>query len=282
MDTSSVLVIVRGGGDLGTGVAHRLRTAGFRVVVMELPQPTVIRRLVAFASAVYQDEITVEGITARLVAGDRQPLALLSQGIVPVVVDERGDLIAEMGPQVVVDARLAKRNLGTSRNDAPLVIGLGPGFVAGVDVHAVVETNRGHDLGRVLFEGIAEHDTGIPGPVGGFSNERVLRAPCSGTFEAVLEIGANVGPGEVVARVSERPVPAPIQGVLRGVLHSGLCVREGQKVGDIDPRGKAHYCFTISDKARAIGGSVLETILCMRARLAAKELDPVPVKKGDP
>ena len=257
----SVLVLLRGGGDLGTGVAHRLHRAGFKVVVSELPQPLVIRRTVAFASAVYEGCIEVEGVKATLASGKAEIETLLNQGVVPVIVDPAGKAIPTLKPDAVVDARMTKRNLGTTLADAPVVIGLGPGFIASQDVHAVVETMRGQHLGRVILKGRAERDTHVPGSVQGYGRERVLWAPCAGYFRGAAHIGQQIEVGQTAAHVAEQPVHASIAGVLRGLLHDNLLVHEGQKVGDIDPRGITEYCFTISDKARAIGGGVLEAIL---------------------
>ena len=262
-----ILVVIKGGGDLATGVVHRLHRVGMPVVVTELAQPTVIRRAVAVASAVYEGQVEVEGLVARLVESDQDPKGFKSKplgswGQVPVVVDPRGEVIARLRPTVVVDAIMAKRNTGaTAITDAPIVIGLGPGFTAGVDVHAVIETNRGHHLGRVILSGSAEPHTGVPGPTAGFTAERVLRAPCEGIFTGQRRIGDPVEAGEAVAAVAGQPVVANISGVLRGLLADGLPVKAGLKVGDVDPRGVREHCFTISDKARAIGGGVLEAIL---------------------
>ena len=257
----SILVVIKGGGDLATGVVHRLHRAGMPVVVTELAQPTVIRRAVALASAVFEGQVEVEGLAAQLVESDEEIRAVLARGRVPVVVDPRGEVIARLRPTVVVDAIMAKRNTGTRISDAPIVIGLGPGFTAGVDVHAVIETNRGHHLGRVILSGSAEPHTGVPGTTAGFTVERVLRAPCEGIFTGVRRIGDLVEAGQAVASVAGEPVVANISGVLRGLLAGGLPVKAGLKVGDVDPRGAWEHCFTISDKARAIGGGVLEAIL---------------------
>lgn len=256
-----ILVVVKGGGDLATGVAYRLHRAGMKVIVTELAQPTVIRRTVAFASAVFEGEVTVEGVVARRVEDGAQALALLPKGIVPVLIDPQAFVVQAVRPTVVVDAIMAKRNTGTRITDAPVVVALGPGFTAGLDAHAVIETQRGHNLGRVILEGQAAPDTGIPGSVMGYTSERVVRSPGEGIFQGVKAIGDPVEAGEVVARVGDQPVLAPISGVLRGLLANGLTVKEGMKVGDVDPRGVREYCFTISDKARAIGGGVLEAIL---------------------
>jgi xanthine dehydrogenase accessory factor len=276
-----ILVVVKGGGDLATGVAHRLHRVGMRVVITELAQPTVIRRAVAFASAVFEGEVAVEGVVARRVEDAAQALALLPEGIIPVLVDPeasvlrpepcpeqsrrvvegRAEGVRELKPNAVVDAIIAKRNTGTQITAAPVVVALGPGFTAGLNAHAVIETNRGHDLGRVILEGQAAPDTGVPGPVMGYASERVVRAPGEGVFRGVKAIGDRVEAGDVVARAGDQPVLAPISGVLRGLLADGLVVKEGTKVGDLDPRGVREHCFTISDKARALGGGVLEAIL---------------------
>jgi xanthine dehydrogenase accessory factor len=255
------LVWIKGGGDLGTGVAHRLHRAGLQVVVSELAQPLVVRRAVAFASAVYDGSIILEGVEARLVRDMSETQNLLGVGIVPVVPDPTGSTVALLKPGVVVDARMAKRNLDTTLNDAAIVIGLGPGFVAGQDVHAVIETMRGHDLGRVILQGSAQPDSQMPATVQGYGRERVLRAPCNGSFHSELHIGERVQPGQTIAWVAQEPLLASIAGVLRGLLHDGLFVYQGHKVGDIDPRAIPEHCFSISDKARAIGGGVLEAML---------------------
>ncbi len=271
INPESILVLVRGGGDLGSGTAHRLHQAGFRVGVSELPQPTVIRRAVAFASAVYEGSVEVEGVVAKLATDLNEARILLQQDIVPVVIDVAGDVLPKLEPHVVVDARLAKRNLGTRITDAAIVVGLGPGFRAGQDVHAVIETNRGHNLGRVILHGNAQPDTHVPGLVLGYGRERVVWAPCAGFFRTLLQIGCHVEAGQVVAMVSEHPVRTGISGVLRGILQDGLWVQEGQKVGDVDPRSVVEHCFTISDKSRAVGGAVLEAILCLRHHLTAAQ-----------
>jgi xanthine dehydrogenase accessory factor len=256
-----ILVIVKGGGDLGTGVAYRLHRAGMRVVVTEQAQPTVIRRAVAFATAVYEGEIEFEGVVARRAQDASEAMRFLGEGLVPVVVDPNVTLRHRLKPTAIVDAIIAKRNLGTTIHDAPIVVALGPGFTAGVDVHAVVETKRGHYLGRVILEGQAAPDTAVPGAVMGYKRERVLFSPAEGPFRAERHIGDRVTEGQVVAYVGDAPVKANISGVLRGLLTEGLPVREGMKIGDIDPRGVVEHCFTISDKALSVGGGVLEAIL---------------------
>lgn len=250
--------VVRGAGDLATAVGRRLHLCGFSVVHLEIPRPTVIRRTVAFASAVFQERITVEGVEAVLaphVAGAR---SLLEQGKVAVLIDPEAASIASLRPVLVVDAILAKRNLGTRLDMAPRVVAIGPGFEAGADAHAVVETCRGHDLGRVYTSGSARPDTGVPGAIEGVGAERVLRAPADGTFRPAREIGAMVRPHDLVAEVDGLPIRSTIGGVLRGILHEGLTVFRNQKVADVDPRGDVSLCFTTSDKANAVAGGVLE------------------------
>ncbi len=262
-----IRVAVKGGGDLGTGAILRLHRAGFRVWVTELPQPLAIRRAVAVASAVYEGAITIEGHTARRVPDPSGFLPLWERGEIPVLVDPEGESIQQLQPEVVVDAIMAKRNTGTSITDAPVVVALGPGFTAGVDCHAVVETARGHDLGRVYYTGSALPDTGIPGAIGGHDVLRVLRAPHAGRFRGVRRIGDRVAAGEIVAYVEETPIQAAIAGVLRGLLFDGLEVMPGMKIGDIDPRAEVRHCFTVSDKAWAVGGGVLEAVLkCLQER----------------
>ena len=260
MNLSDTLILVRGGGDLATGVAHRLHRAGFTLMITELPQPLAVRRAVSFAEAVYAERVTVEGVTARRAPDPMVGMAYTVMGEIPVVVDLQDTTLARMRPPIVVDARVAKRNLGTRLTDAKLVLGLGPGFTASADCHAVVETNRGHTLGRVYWEGSAEPNTGEPEPVRGFAGTRVLRAPREGMFAGQKQIGDAVKAGETLARVDNEPIRAQFDGVVRGLLHDGLRVTAGMKVGDLDPRGVREYCFLISEKARAVGGGVLEAI----------------------
>ncbi|MHB1502080.1 MAG: selenium-dependent molybdenum cofactor biosynthesis protein YqeB, partial [Candidatus Dormibacteria bacterium] len=257
------LVGVRGAGDLATGVIHRLSRAGFPVVAAELPQPTVLRRTVAFASAVFEGRVVVEDVSAVRVDGVDQVAAALASGQVAVLVDPGAKLLLSLRPQVLIDATMAKRNWGTRRADAPVVIALGPGFTAGEDVDAVIETNRGHELGRVILHGTALADTGVPGAVGGHTSDRVLRAPRAGGFLGCLRIGETVSAGATVATVDGEPVVSTVAGILRGLLHDGVEVTANMKVGDVDPRAIPSHCFTISDKARAVGGGVLEALLML-------------------
>jgi xanthine dehydrogenase accessory factor len=256
---ANVLTLIRGAGDLGSGVAYRLIKAGCPVIMTEIASPLMVRTTVSYGTAVFYTSVIVEGIAARCVTLDEVP-ALLADGILPVLVDPGGESILALHPAVVVDARVAKVNLGTAISDAPLVIGLGPGFTAGVDCHAVVETNRGHSLGRVIWRGSAEPDTGVPARVNGKEAERVLRAPHDGELAQTVAIGEFVRAGSVIARVDETPIIAPFDGVLRGLMDNPTHVTAGLKIGDLDPRARREQCFTISDKSLAVGGGVVEAI----------------------
>ena len=266
------LVIIKGGGDLATGIAHRLFRSGFDILITEIAQPTVIRRSVAFANAVFEGRMTVEGVTAVQARPDEVDGCLRAR-LIPVVVDPACHIVRHLQPWGLVDAILAKKNLGTARDDAPVVIGVGPGFTAGVDVHRVVETMRGHDLGRVIESGTATPNTGIPGDIGGYTLERLVTAPCDGIFLPQKQIGEFVTAGEILGTVENTPVLSSIAGVLRGLLRTGLPVTKNMKIGDVDPRAKVKHCWTISDKARAIGGGVLEALLmaepCFRLPIAS-------------
>lgn len=255
-----VLVLIKGAGDLASGVAARLWRAGFRIVMTELPQPLAIRRTVAFADAIYDETTDVEGIEARRATNMAEIEAAWHDHAIPVVVGTSGAL-AGLVPTIVVDATIAKYNQGTRIDEAALVIGLGPGFTAGQDCHAVIETNRGHYLGRVIWQGSAQPDTSTPGEIGGQARKRVIYAPTEGTFQHCASIGAKVQEGDIIAIVGKMPVVAPISGVLRGMIHNGIYVTQGLKVGDVDPRCVVDHCFTISEKALAIGGGVLEATL---------------------
>jgi xanthine dehydrogenase accessory factor len=254
-------VIVRGGGEMASGAARLLFLAGFPVLVLEQEAPLAVRRLVSFAQAVFGGEPDVEGVPGRRVTADEVDAALVRRAFVPVLVDPRGVCLREVGARVVVDGRMAKRNLGTRLDDADLVVALGPGFAAGVDVHAVVETQRGPSLGRVYWTGRAEPDTGKPAVVSGESERRVLRAPRDGAFEGRCRIGDIVRPGALVGQVAGERVHAPLAGLVRGLLADGVPVSRGDKVGDVDPRGAAVDPARISDKARAVAAGVLEAVL---------------------
>lgn len=257
---SNCLVIVRGGGDLASGVIFRLWKAGLPVVVTELPQPLVIRRPVAFASAVYDGTIVVEGVTARHALDAQEARAMLDSNCVPVLVDPSGVCMRALQPLVVVDARLAKTTLDTRIDDAPLVVALGPGFEAGRDCHAVIETKRGHNLGRVIWQGSAAANTGTPGDIQGHGRDRVLRAPVAGFTVGHTTIGDILAKGALVAEVDGQPVHAPFRGVLRGLIHPSVRVGPGMKIGDVDPRADPSYCFSLSDKSLAVGGGVVEAV----------------------
>ena len=264
---NKMLIVVRGGGDLATGIVHRLYKAGYQTVILETDSPSSIRRQVCFSEAVYDGISEVEGVKAVRIDSIDDIHEVLSEGNVPVLVDGDGKSIAELKPDVVVDAIIAKKNIGTTIDMANLVVGVGPGFVAGNDVHVVIETMRGHNLGRVILNGSAAPNTGIPGNIAGYTLERVIHSECAGVFRNVSRIGAVVNKGQEIARIydeseqSYTSVTATISGVLRGLLRDKMVVPCGFKVADIDPRiEELDNCFTISDKARSIGGSVLEVI----------------------
>jgi len=227
----------------------------------EIARPLVVRRTVSFAEAVFSGQATVEGVLAQRAADVAEARRLLAEGVLPVLIDPPAACRAELRPAVLVDAIMAKVNTGTAIDHAPLVIALGPGFVAGRDCHAVIETNRGHDLGRVIWQGGAEPDTKTPGEVGGYKGARVLRAPADGHVHAHAAIGDTVHEGAVIAHIDGAPLVAPFTGVLRGIVHPSVLVHTGMKIGDLDARAERRYCFTISDKSLAIAGGVLEAIL---------------------
>ena len=297
----NLLIICRGAGDLATGIIHRLHRAGHRVIALETDYPAAIRRQVSFCEAVYDGSAAVEGVTARLVpaladaetdtetySGENDTPAahivsekwdssaieaVLEAGEVPLLIDPKGESIALLKPEVVVDAIIAKKNLGTTIDMAPLVIGVGPGFTAGQDVHLVIESMRGHNLARIITDGMAQPNTGVPGNIAGFTSERVIHAPAAGYIHDVRKIGDIVQKGDEIARIypdkesydnalSEYvPVNATITGIIRGLIREGYYFRKGFKIADIDPReSEITNCFTISDKARSIAGSVLEAV----------------------
>ncbi len=259
---TGLTVCIKGAGEMASAVAWRLFMVNIRnILMLEIPQPLAVRRRVSFCEAVYDGSQTVEGVQALRVDSMGSLADAWKQGKIAVAVDPRRDLQRLVRPDVVVDAILAKKNLGTSICEAPRVIALGPGFQAGRDAHFVIETNRGHDLGRVISKGSAAPNTGIPGNIGGYTEERVLRAPGAGIFMPVREIGDRIKRGEIIGRIEGLEVEARLDGVLRGLIRPGVHVTEGLKIGDIDPRGGEVSCDTISDKARAVAGAVLEAIL---------------------
>ncbi len=266
------LIIVRGGGDLATGTIYKLKKSGFPILILEVATPSAIRRNVAFCEAVYQGTQTVEDMTCYLAASQEQAEQFLSEGKLTVLVDPVGESIVKLKPLAVVDAILAKRNLGTHKEMAPITVALGPGFTAGEDVDAVIETKRGHNLGRVLWTGNAAPNTGIPGIIGGYGKERVIHCPATGILRNVKKITDTVSKGDTIAMVetADGPVPvkATLDGILRGLIRDGYPVTAGFKMADIDPRAdELDNCFTISDKARCIAGGVLEAILQRKGEL---------------
>ena len=265
---NDILVVVKGGGDLASGAAYRLKRSGFALIMTELPAPLLVRRTVCYGEAVYNGEVTVEGLVARRVNTCAEAQALATSEIIPVLVDPQASIVATLRPEVVVDAIMAKVNTGTTIDDAPLVVALGPGFTAGQDCHAVIETNRGHWLGRVIYAGCgpavngqAEPDTLTPGLIESRAADRVLRAPTAGQVTPHARIGDQIAVGQLIATVNGHEIRAAFSGVLRGLVHSDVQVTLGMKIGDLDPRGEVSHCFTISDKSLAVGGGVLEAIL---------------------
>lgn len=266
------LIIVRGGGDLATGTIYKLKKSGFPVLILEVANPSAIRRNVAFCEAVYGKTQTVEDMTCYLADSLAQAQQFLEEGKLTVLVDPKADAIPALKPLAVVDGILAKKNLGTNRSMAPITVALGPGFTAGEDVDAVIETKRGHHLGRVLWAGSAAPNTGIPGMIGGFGKERVIHSPAKGILRNVKQITDIVSKGDVIAVVETEtgivPVEATLDGILRGLIRDGYLVTAGFKIADIDPRADEYNnCFTISDKARCIAGGVLEAILQRKGEL---------------
>jgi xanthine dehydrogenase accessory factor len=256
-----MLVVIKGAGDLASGIALRLRHARFDIAMTEVPRPTAVRRTVCFSQAVYAGSAQVEDLTAVLVKDAGEARDCFAQGRIAVFVDPLGEIAGTLAPDALVDAIMAKQNLGTVITAAPAVIGVGPGFTAGLDCHAVIETKRGHTLGRVLTQGSALPNTGVPGDIGGFTVERLLRSPAAGIFEGRAAIGDRLHPGDVAATVNGVPIRAEIEGILRGLLPSGIPVSKGMKAGDIDPRCEVSHCFSVSDKALAVAGGALEAIL---------------------
>lgn len=255
------IVIVRGAGDIASGIIHRLYMSGFNVIALEIEKPLSIRRTVSFSEAIYDGETVVEGVKAIYADNIEIAQTILRDGNVPVLIDEKALCIDQIKPVAVVDAILAKRNMGTNKYMAPITIGVGPGFCAGDDVDYVIETQRGHYLGRVIYNGCAALNTGIPGIVMGYGKERVIKSPQDGLIKHVRKIGDLVNEGDVVCYVGDEKVKASINGVVRGLIRENLFVSKGLKIGDIDPRAEVDYIYTISDKARAVAGGVLEALL---------------------
>ena len=260
MGSIEMKILIKGAGDLATGIASRLYGAGHQIMMTDIAVPLTVRRLVAFSRAVYEGEAVVEDMTARLAKNQEEAEKIMEQGDIPVIVDPKAECVQWFQPDVIVDAILAKRNLGTKITDAPFVIGVGPGFIAGEDCNCVVETKRGHTLGNVIWDGSAIPNTGVPGNVGGYSIERLIKASADGVIEPKAVIGDLVRKGQIVAITGGEPVYALMDGIVRGMLQQGVQVTKGLKIGDIDARVKQEHCRTISDKARAIGGGVLDAV----------------------
>jgi xanthine dehydrogenase accessory factor len=258
-------IIVRGGGDVASGTIQKLHRSGFKVLILETDTPTSIRRNVSYSEAVYEGEVVVEDIRAVHVRNSNEVFRVWEEGAVPVAIDREGKLIDIIKPFAVVDGILAKKNLGTNKSMAPVTIALGPGFNAGVDVDVVIETMRGHNLGKLIFHGSALKNTGVPGEIGGYSSERVIYSPESGVIKNMKNIGDIVGAGECIALVGNEEVKTEISGLLRGIIRDGSCVTKGLKIADVDPRiDEIENYNSISDKARCIGGGVLEALLYMK------------------
>ena len=259
-----MLIVIKGAGDIASGIALRLKHAKFDVVMTDIERPTAIRRTVCFSQAIVNGTAQVEDVKAEKANNAEEIKKILSMGNIAVIADEKAKIIKALKPEAIVDAILAKENLGTKIDDAPIVIGVGPGFTAGVDCHAVLETKRGHYLGRVIKNGSAAANTGVPGNIGGYTTERIIRAVKDGAFDPVCEIGDTVKEGQTVAYIDGEAVKCSIGGVLRGILPKGTPVYKGMKSGDVDPRCVKEHCYTVSDKALAVGGGVLEAILSFR------------------
>ena len=275
------LVIVRGGGDIATGTIQALYRAGFSLLVLEVADPSAIRRQVALSEAVYDETASVEDVAARLCRSGKAIERAWSKGEIPIIIDPKARAVAELQPWAVVDAILAKRNLGTTKDMARHVIALGPGFTAGSDADAVIETMRGHNLGRIIFEGQAAPNTGVPGLIGGYGKERVVHSPAAGRFYSLARIGSTVEKGQILGVIAKDALPegyvpgpddgaavlAPLTGLVRGLIRDSYPVIEGFKIADIDPRQEeVKNCFTISDKARCIGGAVVTALLWLERR----------------
>lgn len=258
-----MFAVIKGAGDIASGIALRLKHAKFDIVMTDLKQPTAIRRTVCFSQAIVNGSMTVEDVTAKKAENIEEIRSIIDKGNIAVIADENAECIKDLKPDIVIDAILAKKNIGTKISDAPVVIAVGPGFEAGIDCHAVVETQRGHYLGRVFLKGSAAENTGIPGNIGGYTVERIIRAVKDGIFKPVCSIGDVVEAGQTVAYVDNEPVKCLIGGVLRGILPENTQVFIGMKSGDVDPRCKIEHCYSVSDKALAVGGGVLEACLAL-------------------
>lgn len=262
----SDIVAIKGGGDIATGIAYRLHRSGFKILIIEKTKPTAIRRTVSFAEAIYKGEHTVEGVRALKINNKEEILECWENEIIPILTDEEMKILKEIKADVFVDATIAKKNLGINKSLAPITIAAGPGLEAGKDVDVVIETNRGHYLGSLIFEGFAEPDSGIPGIINGYGKERVIKSPTNGVIKHVSCIGDLVKKNDIIAYVGEVPVRTTIDGILRGLIKEDIEVEANFKIADVDPRGVKEYCYSISEKARAVGGGVLEAILYLKIK----------------
>lgn len=261
MYNSDKIIIVRGGGDIASGTINRLHNMGFKVLVLEIPNPNFIRRKVCYGEAVYEGEFTLENAVSKFAHNLEEIYSIWEEGKIPVYIDPDMKILQEIHPDALVDGILAKKNLGMSKDLAPITIALGPGFEAGKDADAVIETNRGHNLGRIIYEGRASENTGIPGIINGYGRERVIYAPASGILKIVHDIGSVVKKDEIIAYIDNKPVYASLTGLIRGMIRKGSFVKEGLKISDIDPReDQLKNCWTISDKARTISGGTAEAL----------------------
>lgn len=261
MYNSDKIIIVRGGGDIASGTINRLHNMGFKVLVLEIPNPNFIRRKVCYGEAVYEGEFTLENAVSKFAHNLEEIYSIWEEGKIPVYIDPDMKILQEIHPDALVDGILAKKNLGMSKDLAPITIALGPGFEAGKDADAVIETNRGHNLGRIIYEGRASENTGIPGIINGYGRERVIYAPASGILKIVHDIGSVVKKDEIIAYIDNKPVYASLTGLIRGMIREGSFVNEGLKISDIDPReDQLKNCWTISDKARTISGGTAEAL----------------------
>ena len=266
------VVIVRGGGDLASGTINRLHNMGFKVLVLEIEKPNFIRRKVCYGQAVYEKEFLLEGIVSKRADNLDEIKNIWADGRIPVYIDSQIEIVSNIKPIAVIDAIIAKKNLGMRKGIAPITIALGPGFEAGKDVDAVIETQRGHNLGRIIFEGFAAENTGVPGIIKGYGKERVIHAPASGKLKIVHDIGSIVQKDEIIAYIDSVPVYASLTGLIRGMIREGSIVEKGLKISDIDPREEElKNCYTISDKARTISGGVAEALFYLMNRLSVKK-----------
>lgn len=254
-------ILIKGAGDLASGIAWRLQRAGFPIIMTEIEKPLTVRLTVSYSNAVYENEVNIEGIKGKLVNNYQEAQEVIAQDKIAVIVDENADIVKEYKPDIIIDAIMAKKNINTKIDDAPIVIAVGPGFTAKKDCDYVIETKRGHFLGKVIEDGSAIKNTGVPGNIGGYTVERIIRANGEGVFKSVVKIGDFVKKGDIVAYVDDKEVTALIDGIVRGMLHDGIIVTDKMKCGDIDPRAEQSHCFSISDKSRAIGGGALEAVL---------------------